>query len=184
MHATGNPTDFAIDGDAFFKVRENNGDIAYTRNGQFRLNANGVLVTGDGAQVLMSNDVPLNLGPKDGNLISISPDGKVKVGPTGKSRGSLAVVHMDDPRTVLMQGAAGRFRQANPDDGSQIQSGLGKNSLIRQGYLEEGNANPVTSMISLVQVVRSYEANQKSVTMQDSVTSEMIQAAADTSSSS
>ncbi len=36
LHQTGNPNDFAIDGDAFFKVREQNGDIAYTRNGQFR----------------------------------------------------------------------------------------------------------------------------------------------------
>ncbi|MDE1171519.1 MAG: flagellar hook-basal body protein [Verrucomicrobium sp.] len=182
VRATGNPTDFAIEGDAFFKVRNKDGSMGYTRDGQFRVNTNGVLVTGDGSEVLMDNDVPLNLSKADAGIINIDPQGVVKVGPQGVSRGSLAIVHMDDPRTVLHQGQGGRF-QADTDKTDQLQTGLGKSAFVRQGYLEDSNANPVTSMIQLVEVVRAYEANQRAVTMQDSVTGQIIQAASDNANS-
>lgn len=55
MKTTGLATDFAVQGDAFFNVRMPNGSIAYTRNGNFKLNGQNELVTQDGNQVLGAN---------------------------------------------------------------------------------------------------------------------------------
>jgi len=208
LEETKDPTNFAIEGQGFFKVREANGDISYTRNGQFHLNTQGVLVTTDGAQVLLQNDVPLNLNPKDNNQITIQPDGKVLAGPNHTPRGSLALVHAAndpktkepiDPRTLFTQAPNGRFtlakaasegneaqnadaegRVAGKATASQLQPGLPANGVIRQGFLEQSNSDSVTAMVNLVQVVRSYEANQKMVQEEDSATGKMIDAVSNT----
>ncbi len=206
---TNDPTNFAIEGQGFFKIREQNGDISYTRNGQFHLNTQGILTTDDGATVLLQNDVPLNLNPKDNNQFSIQPDGKILAGPNHTPRGSLAMVHVGndpktkeplDARTLFTQSANGRYtlaknenegtgetlntdaegRPAGKADTSKLQPGLASNAVIRQGFLEASNSDSVTAMVNLVQVVRSYEANQKMVQEEDSATGKMIDAVSNT----
>ncbi len=179
-HATGNPFDMAIEGDGntFFKVREANGDFSYTRDGDFHLNPNGVLVTSDGAEVMMNKDVPLNLNPKDQNQIGISQTGSVVAGPKQTNRGGIQLVRIDDPRTALTMGAGGRFVLADPNSTSQLKTGLNNGGALIQGALEDGNTDSIKSMVSLVQVVRSYEANERMTKAEDDSTSKIIDAAA------
>lgn len=58
---TGEPLDFAINGDGFFTVRTAQG-VRYTRNGQFGSDAQGRLVTASGDLVLGRNNQPLTIG--------------------------------------------------------------------------------------------------------------------------
>ncbi|NDC76247.1 flagellar hook-basal body complex protein, partial [bacterium] len=49
---TGNTFDFSINGPGFFQVQLPNGTVAYTRDGTFKLDSNGALVTNDGFPVV------------------------------------------------------------------------------------------------------------------------------------
>ena len=177
--ATGNSTDFALDGgNTLFKIREADGSFSYTRDGQFHLDRNGKLTTSDGAEVMMDNDTPVNLRLNDKGHLTIEKDGTVRMGDgANNKRGNLALVHSAEPRNLFVQGEAGRFRLADDKDASKLQPGLDQNSTLRQGYLEDSNTDSIKSMVDLVQVVRAYEANQKSVMAQDDVTGKMISAA-------
>ncbi len=75
LQPTGNPTDFAITGNAFFEIIRPDGSKAYTRDGTFKLDVDGVLVTGDGYVV--------NLEAKEGGLLTFAPGTKINVGPDG-----------------------------------------------------------------------------------------------------
>ena len=64
LQETGIPTDVAIEGDGFFKVLMPGGGERFTRNGSFRIDANGLLVTADGflvdGNITLPADAPLN----------------------------------------------------------------------------------------------------------------------------
>jgi flagellar basal-body rod protein FlgF len=66
LHETGEPTDFAIEGEGFFAVSTGAG-TRYTRNGQFASNAEGTLVDAEGDPVLGPNGAPVKLRP-DGKV--------------------------------------------------------------------------------------------------------------------
>jgi flagellar basal body rod protein FlgG len=178
-HSTGTGTDFAIEGgNTLFKIREKDGSFSYTRDVQFRLDRNGKLVTSDGSEVMMQNDVPLNLNPADRGKLTIEKDGTVRGGGVNQTkRGSLALVHTDEPRNLFVQGPGGRFRLADDKDKDKLKPGLDADSTLKQGYLEDSNTDSVSQMVNLVQVVRAYEANQKSVLTQDDANNKMISAA-------
>ena len=59
---TENQTDFAINGKGFFTVRDNEGNLFYTRDGAFKVNRDGYLVTSSGYSVLNSNNQPIYVG--------------------------------------------------------------------------------------------------------------------------
>ena len=48
---TGNNLDLAINGEGMFKVRMTDGSVAYTRNGEFKLDKEGRIVTNNGARL-------------------------------------------------------------------------------------------------------------------------------------
>ena len=184
LDATGNPTDFAIEhsDNTFIKVRDKQDNILYSRNGQFRLDPNGYLVNGNGDQVLLDSDAPVNLDPKkDKGLIKIDPEGQITAGPNNTKRGTLGLVHTDNPQSTLIDGGAGRFKLADPAKTDLMQDGLAPGGEVRQGSLEQSNANSLEEMVSLVQVVRSYEANQKALMAQDGINNQIIQSASATS---
>ena len=51
IQATGRNTDYAISGDGFFVLEDNNGNLYYTRDGEFNIDPSGMLATGDGLRV-------------------------------------------------------------------------------------------------------------------------------------
>ncbi|MBC7087479.1 MAG: flagellar hook-basal body complex protein [Tissierellales bacterium] len=73
IYETGNSTDFAINGDGFFTVELNNGQIAYTRNGNFRVNEANELVTVEGYRVLGENGY-ININDLNFNFVISSPE--------------------------------------------------------------------------------------------------------------
>jgi flagellar basal body rod protein FlgG len=77
LHTTGNPLDFAIDGDGLFVIQTPRG-IRYTRNGSFRLSATGVLTTIDGSSVRAKGGGQIQLQP--GLPVQVQTDGSVSQG--------------------------------------------------------------------------------------------------------
>jgi flagellar basal-body rod protein FlgF len=153
-------TDRALDtmavGDAWFTVQGLDGNEAYTRNGHFEVNPEGVLTTGSGLQVLSSGGAPIT-APTNAD-ISVSPDGTLsaKVGnQPGNAIGKLKLV-VPNPDDPLKRGDDGLFRPLsgdplNAEDTARLQSGV----------LEGSNVNPIESMVGMIQTARQFEAQMR-----------------------
>jgi flagellar basal body rod protein FlgG len=158
---SGSPYHLAIQGQGFFEVKEADGSTSYTRNGAFSISPQGKLLTSDGAQVLGAGGSPVTINTAAGGAVSIGGDGSIQI--NGVKTGSIGLAHFDTPSTTLQPGAYGRF---TAPQGSAKQ-GPAKNDQVLQGKLEQGNGNPVTQMADMIQAVRLYEANQKTIQAAD-----------------
>ncbi len=184
VERTGGPLDFGIVGDGFFKVREQDGTISYTRDGQFHLTNEGKLVTIDGAAVLGDGDAPLTIPAKEAATLKIDTDGTATTtdGKKTNKAGTLSLAHFDEPRKNLYLGAPnGRYVATAGTAPDEIKKGLGKDSSILQGALESSNASSITEMVGLVNVVRAYEASQKLTVAEDTLSGDMVRALNSTS---
>ncbi|MBR0993475.1 flagellar basal-body rod protein FlgF [Bradyrhizobium japonicum] len=152
LEATSNPLDMAIDGNAYFAVQANGGEM-FTRDGKFTLNSTGQLVTSSGNLVLGTGG-PITFQPTDHD-INVAPDGTITVlegtAKTDSIRGKIRMASFDDPTKLTKLGAnlysAGSATQ-QPD----------AKSTVRQGYIEKSNVNSVGEMTRMVEVMRSYTA--------------------------
>jgi flagellar basal-body rod protein FlgF len=156
---TGVSTDVAIEGSGFFEVQLPNGANAYTRDGEFQVNAQGQLVTKQGLTVLGQSG-PIQLDRNNSAPISISATGEVSQGT--ELRGKLKVVEFNEPR-LLRQLSGGCFLADNPN----LQSNDVAQPSLRQGYLEGANTSTVLEMANLIRVMRGFEANQHVIQIQD-----------------
>ncbi len=150
-HHTGNPLEFAIQGDGFFVLNGPNGPL-YTRNGQFQIDASGRLVSQGGLTVSGANG-SLNIPPNTAT-ISVAPDGTVTAGNT--QIGQLRVVSFDDPRQLVRAGTT--LFSAPP--GVEPQASF---AMIRQGYREGSNVQVIHEMVQMIVGMRHYEASAKAL---------------------
>ena len=153
LRETGVNTDVAIDGKGFFEVQLPSGATAYTRDGEFHVNASGNLVTKQGFPI-MGESGPIQIDTKAGGAISISPTGEVSQG--SDVRGKLKVVDFNKPE-LLTQISGGHF-SANVPGLQIVEAPL---TSTRQGFLESANTSPVSEMASMIGVMRNFEANQR-----------------------
>ncbi len=159
LRATWVKTDVAIDGKGFFAIQMANGATAYTRDGEFQINAQGELVTKQGHPVLGESG-PIRINLTDPNPISISATGEVSQG--GQVQGKLRIVDFNQPQLLTSTGG-GYFMAQSPD---LVPNEIAKPSL-RQGYLEGANTSSVAEMANLITVMRGFEANQRVIQIQD-----------------
>ena len=156
---TGAPTDIALEGRGFFQVQLPNGTTAYTRDGEFHPNAQGVLVTKQGYPVEGSNG-PIQLDPRSAMPITISPQGDVSQGDI--LRGTLKLTDFND--YGRLDNCGGGYFRAN--DPGLMASSPDKTSVL-QGYLESANTTTVSEMAGLIASTRLFEANQKVAQAED-----------------
>ena len=148
---TGNDTDLAIDGSGFFSV-QTKGGIRYTRNGNFRMNAQRQLVDSLGNPVL-GEQGPIVL--PDGKL-TISADGTVSVADAIVDK--LKVVNLAPNSVVVPEGNTDFTVSA----GGTVPS---TTAQIRQGALESSNSDPVTSAMALINLQRNAELVQRALSI-------------------
>jgi flagellar basal-body rod protein FlgG len=164
--STGNPLDMAITGEGFFRVVLPEGGYAYTRDGSFKITADGNLMTTDGYTV----DPGISI-PRDTSQVSIGPDGvlSVTVGddPTPMPVGQVELVRFVNPAGLRAMGQ--NLFEATPASGEAISGIAGSEGFGRlaQGYLEVSNVNIVEEMIALIAAQRAYEVNSKSIKASD-----------------
>lgn len=162
---TENPFDLAIQGNGFFVVRTENGEF-YTRNGSFTLNANQELVTMDGALV-MGEDGPITI---TGYEFVVTPDGIILENTRPDPKGWESPREVDRLRIVDFEDRGGLVKRGHTlFEETQI-SGPPRPAtgfVVRQGYLEGSNVNPITEMVRMIEVQRLYELNQKVIISHD-----------------
>ncbi len=164
--STGGRLDLAIEGDGFFQVQMDDGSVAYTRDGSFKMDANGQITTSDG--FIVQPQVAI---PTDAQEVTITPDGRVSVRVAGDSSqteiGTLTLVKFPNPSGLSSAGKNLYLETAasgTPVEGSPGQEGLG---TIQQGFIESSNVQVVEELINLIQAERAFEANSKLIRASD-----------------
>jgi flagellar basal body rod protein FlgG len=169
VQPSGDPYHVAVEGKGFFEVREADGSTSYTRNGAFSLSPKGQLHTADGAPVLGKSGSPITVDTSQGGNVVIGSDGTISI--NGAQQSILGFAHFDNPSASLQPGAYGRFISTNSSD---AKSGLAPTDHVLQGSLEQSNGNPVLQMADMIQAVRLYEANSKSMKAVDDTQNQLI----------
>jgi len=170
IEKTDNKLDFALEGNGFFVVQTPNGQ-AYTRNGSFTINEQGVLTTKDGLAVLDENNNPINVTAGNTNTktgldkLNVSEDGKIFLGK--QPVGTLKVVEFENPSALTLGGNAIYKNEANAIPKAS-------NSRICQGYIEGSNSNVIGSMINTIAATRTYESLSKVVKTSEETLSKAV----------
>jgi len=159
--------DLAIEGDGFFKVTLPTGEIAYTRDGSFKTDVNGNIVTADGYFL----DPAITI-PEDATEIDVTRDGVVNVlqpgTPTPQNVGTLELARFANP--AGLDGRLGRnLYLETPASGTPVEAqpeteGAGS---VQQGFLENSNVNIVQEMVDLIIAQRAFEANSNVIRTTD-----------------
>jgi len=140
---TENPLDMMIDGDGFFQILLPDGTYAYTRDGTFKIDSEGNLVTSSGFKM----EPTLTL-PRETTELLVASDGSVSV---LLPAGLRSIGH-----NLYKPTAA----SGDPIVGNPGEEGLG---VINMGYLEMSNVNVIEEMIGMITAQRAYEINSKAV---------------------
>ena len=164
---TDNPLDVVIQGRGFFQILQPNGEIAYTRCGQFQVDKNGNLVTSSG--YLMQPQITI---PPAAQQITIAADGTVSYTLANQTAaqiaGQIQLANFQNPGGLnSLGGGLYTYTDSSGDpvlDSPGGSSGVG--SLL-QGYVEQSNVSIVDEFVNLIQAQRGYEANSKVVSAAD-----------------
>lgn len=162
VKVTDNTFDLALDGDGFFAINTPQGK-AYTRQGNFKLDANSRLVTADGYEVL-GNGAPIVI---NGGSVSFDAKGKILV--EGQETGTLDVVDFPQPYDLKKIGSA-LFMPNNTNATPQA----ARDTVVRQGHLEGSNVNTLEAMVRMIETTRSSETCQKMIQNYDQLTGKAV----------
>lgn len=172
LQQTGNALDMAIQGAGFFMVKTPSNGTAYTRDGSFRVNADGLLVTADGNYLDPQIEVPANA-----SNISVGTDGTISAVLQGDAQqtdiGRIELATFVNPAGLRSMGQnlyQETVASGQPNVGAPGENGTG---TIAGQYLESSNVQLVEEMVSLIVAQRAYEISSKSINVSD----EMLQTA-------
>lgn len=163
---TGQDLDISIQGNGFFQIELPTGETAYSRNGQFSLNSEGLMVNSEGLPLVPGIQVPENaLG------ISIGTDGTVAAKIAGQAApeeiGQITTANFVNP--AGLEALGGNLFSETAASGAPIEGAPGEDGLgaLKQGTLESSNVNVVEEMVSMISTQRAYEMNAKVVSAAD-----------------
>lgn len=165
MQRTGTPLDLAIEGDGFFEILQADGTTAYTRDGAFKLNSSGKLVTSDGLTLKGVDTIDpgatnVTIG-SDGSITEVLNGAIVKKSP-------LTISRFPNPTGLK---SIGRNLYLESDSSGKPETGgtPGQNGFgtIAQGFLELSNVEVVQEMVNMIVAQRAYEINSKAIQAAD-----------------
>lgn len=168
---TGRNLDLLIDGRGFFQVEieDDIGDgIGYTRAGNFTINEDGeiVLATDQGRRLIPSLSIPA-----DATIVEVSTDGVVSVQLPGQVDptivGTIELATFINPTGVRQIGENLYVPSAASGDPTVGDPGQDGRGLLRQGFLEGSNVDPVTELVSLIRTQRAFEFNSQAMQAAD-----------------
>jgi flagellar basal-body rod protein FlgG len=170
LQSTGNVTDLAIEGEGFFRVLMFDGTYGYTRDGSFKIDANGQLVSSNGYRLFPEIILPEGFIR---DTLSISQDGRVTVKIAGVDDpvevGQVEIYRFVNPAGLTavgenlfkVSGATGEVIPGRPGF-----DGMGKTI---QRFLEMSNVSVVQEMVNMIVAQRAYETNSKAIQTSDSM---------------
>lgn len=179
MKKTENKFDLALEGKAFFAVQTERGE-RYTRNGAFTINDDGILMTHNGNPVLGENGIIKVL--HDDFIVNERGEIVVKNKVEGNAKDAefqetnewqvidkLKLVDFENVREIKKIGNS--MYKSTEFSGPALPPEKVK---VSQGFLEKSNVNVVREMVEMIEVQRSYEANQKSIQTHDQTLGKLI----------
>jgi len=148
---TGNNLDFAIkDKNMFFKVRNDQGKIEYTRDGSFKT-TDGILINQNGYEVLNQNNESIDINNPDfANSILVQKIDFQNLDKIGNNNYKVI-------------------------DESKIENMANSNQYLLQGSLEQSNVNTIRTMVGLIEAQRKFEQSQKAITGIDQLNAKVIE---------
>ncbi|WP_417317896.1 flagellar basal-body rod protein FlgF [Emcibacter sp.] len=150
---TGNPFDIGLSGDGLFKVRRENGEIAYTRNGHLALADDGTLVVSTGQPILDADDNPIQFPiPTNFTGVEIATDGTIWSKDRG-TLGKLGVVTFADTSQLNKIGDNLFNTEQQPI--------AAENYSIIQGVAESSNVEPIVEITKMIEISRAYTSMAK-----------------------
>ncbi len=148
-----NPLDFAIEGKGFFKIQRGD-EFFYTRNGEFKMNGEGYLVTNEGDYVLDKLDNPIIITEN----FSVYENGNIA--------GTDLFLNIIDLNNYYKLGN-------NLFSGEEI---INDNEFsIKQFFTESSNVNALNEMVKMIQAQRKFDILEKAVTTHDSLNAKIIE---------
>ena len=164
MKKTDGIFDMAIADDGYFEVANNQGGRFYTRDGAFRLNEEGDLVTNNGKYHVLS---------PDGGVINLG--------------GNLSALHVNDNGVILNAqeqiGQVGVFRFPEAQKRFPPLRKMGENlyslndgatnpiadeaAKVKSGMIEGSNVNAARELVAMIDGLRTYEMNMRVLQIQD-----------------
>ena len=170
IDVSNNTFDMAIEGNGFFQVLAlYNGEevTAYTRAGNFTVNANGALVLGNSVGSLLEPSITIPSGAE----VEITENGQVLTREPGQTNftqsGQVGLARFVNPKGLLQIGKnlyAQSDASGDPVAGNPGEDGIG---VIRSGFLEMSNVDPVRELVELIRTQRYFELNSKTVQSAD-----------------
>lgn len=156
----------AISGNGFFQISMPDGTTGYTRDGSFKLDAQGQIVTNNGYLVQPGITVPANA-----QNLTIANDGTVTVLMPGEAipqtLGQIQTASFINPAGLDPKGQniyAETASSGTPQSAAPGSNGLG---MLQQGFVETSNVNVVEELVSMIQTQRAYELNSKAIQTSD-----------------
>lgn len=163
---TGNSLDVAINGRGFFQVLMPDGTMAYTRDGNFQISADGEVVNASGFAVQPSISIP-----EGAQSITIGADGVVTVQLPGQASptqvGSLQIVDFINPAGLQPRGENLLLESASSGPAQTGTPGINGLGLLVQGSVESSNVNVVEELVNMIETQRAYEMNSKAIATTD-----------------
>lgn len=169
LQPTSNPLDLALSGPGFFVVKGPNDEELYTRDGSFKLDADGNLVTTDGYYV-QGDGGEINI-PSGATDINVAKDGSISYMNPGDtepvSAGKLTIVQFINPAGLDRIGRNLYRATAASGEAQAVDETTGRSVTVEQGFLETSNVQVVEEMVNLITAQRAYELNSKAIQASD-----------------
>lgn len=170
LEPTGNTYDLSIQGTGFFQVRLPSGEDRYTRDGSFRVDGNGQIVTPEGYPLQSAPTIPPDaIGAvfgEDGTVSVINGEGAAPI-----NVGTLNIFRFSNPAGLKAQGGNLYSETISSGAVQQTPPALNGTGSLRQGFRERSNVQVVDELVALILAQRNYEVNSRAIRVAD----EMLQ---------
>ncbi len=154
---TGRVLDVGIAGEGWIGVQAADGSLAYTRRGDLRVDASGLLLNGEG-RVVLGNGGPITIPPNES--VVVGSDGTISIRPLGGGANELANIDriylVNPPASEIFKGNDGLYRLKNGEAAEP-------SAFVRvtSGAIEASNVNAIEALVNMIEYGRNFESQIK-----------------------
>lgn len=168
FQATGNSLDMAIEGEGFYQITMEDGTISYTRDGSFKRDSQGRIVTSEGYPLEPAITIPetaTSVSISSGGLVTATIPGQT----TPQELGQIQIARFVNPSGLDSMGR--NLLKETAASGAPVVTNPGTDGAgtIVQNYLEMSNVQVVEEMVNMIVAQRAYEINSKAITTSDTM---------------
>lgn len=165
---TDHPLDVVIEGKGFFQVQLPNGDIAYTRDGAWKISSTGQVVTSDGYLIIPNITIPQNaigINITSSGIFAVKLPNQVDL----EVLGQIETATFINPAGLKAIGRNLFIPTASSGEPVVNIPGQQEHGELAQGFIEMSNVKVVEEMVNMIVAQRAYEANSKTIQTSDTM---------------